>query len=236
MKQLLILLLMLIINCENTSNNKQSANSDINTAILIIGKTLPEYSQEEVINLSSAIDPIVDKFDGYYGRKMLISNKYPNLIGDIVFYRDITSFEKASEIELQSTTCQKFFATMDPDTTASKIFIAKPIFMTQEKQGKTGVVEIVISKTKDNYSEDEIIAAAKNLNPLLDTFDGFLSRKLLLTEDKYWIDVLYWTDMQEAKSAFAKIGESTIALPYLEMADENNTQIHHFNVVIDTEK
>ncbi len=208
----------------------------VGTIVLAMSKLQPNYSREATIELSQAVDPMVEQFDGYYGRKMVFSSKEPDLMADIVFYKDLKSFNEAAEIELKSETCQKYFAAMIMDGPAYKMVVASPKLMSPMKPGKAGVVELVLFKPKPGYSNDEIQAAAGKLEPILESYEGYIGRKLALSDDGLWMDLLYWTDMENAEKASNQIVNNSIAQEVFALIDESTMTLQHFDVVIDTEK
>ncbi len=237
MKQLSMLsAFFLIFGCSAQKKEKMQIEKreEIGTIVLVMAKTQPEYSRDKIIELSRAIDPMVDKFDGYLGRKMSFSNKEPDILADLVYYTNVKAFEDASEIEMKSETCQTFFATMIPET--SKMLITSPLIMTTPKQGDTKVVELVLFKTKPEFTRDDVVNAAKNINPVLEKHNGYISRKLSITEDGQWMDVVYWADLESAEKASKQILEDAVAQKYFAMIDEATMAFSHLNVVIDTER
>ncbi|TGV04070.1 hypothetical protein [Flavivirga rizhaonensis] len=208
----------------------------IGTIVLVMEKTKPEYSQKEVIKLSEAIDPMVDTFNGYLGRKMAFSNNQPDLLMDLVYYTNVKAFEDASEIEMKSETCLRFFNTMIPNPETSKMLITSPLIITTPKQGKVKGIELVLFKTKTGFTKEEVVNAAKNINPVLEKYEGYISRKLSITEDGQWMDVIYWTNLENAEKASKHILDNKLAQKYFEMIDNTTMEFNHFNVVIDTER
>ena len=229
---------LILFGCNNQKKVKihEEIKEEVGTIVLVMSKTKPEYSRKEIIKLSEAIDPMVDKFDGYLGRKMVFSNNEPDLMADIVFYTNVKAFEDASEIEMKSETCQKFFATMIPDPETTKMLITSPLMMTAPKQGVVKVVELVLFKTKPEFNKEDVLRAAKSINPLLQEYAGYVSRKLSITDDGQWMDVVYWTDLESAKKASENILENKLAQKYFGMIDETTMEFSHYNVVIDTER
>ncbi|WP_298486769.1 hypothetical protein [uncultured Maribacter sp.] len=224
------------MNEANTVNSKAEIAPKIGTVVLVLGEQNPEYSKEQVLELSRAIDPMVDTFDGYYGRKMIFGIENPKLMGDAVYYRDIESFEKATEIELKSETCLKFFATMLPESNLTKMLIGSPVYISPKKQEKVGVVEVALFKAKPEFTKEEITKSAIAINPILKKLDGFISRKLAVTTDGQWMDILYWSSLEKAKSALAVVMKSEVCKTFFEMTDEANSEFIHFDIAIDTEQ
>ncbi|NMH88095.1 hypothetical protein [Flavivirga algicola] len=208
----------------------------VGTIVIVMEKTKPEYSKNKIMELSRAVDPMVDKFEGYLGRKMTFSNKEPDLLVDLVYYTNVKAFEDASEIEMKSEICQAFFATMIPDTERSKMLITSPLIMTTPKQGDAKVVELVLFKTKPEFTKDQMVDAAKNINPILEKYNGYISRKLSITDDGKWTDIVYWTDLKSAEKASKHILEDPLAQKYFAMIDETSMEFSHLNVEIDTER
>ncbi len=224
------------MNEANTVNSKAEIAHKIGTVVLVLGEQNPEYSKKQVLELSRAIDPMVDTFDGYYGRKMIFGIENPKLMGDAVYYRDIESFEKASEIELKSETCQKFFATMLPESNLTKMLIGSPVYLSPKKQEKAEIVEVALFKAKPEFTKEQIAKSAIAVNPILEKLDGFISRKLAVTADGQWMDILYWTTLEKAKNALPIVMENEVCKAFFEMTDVANSEFIHFNVAIDTER
>lgn len=224
------------VNKENTVNSKVETKHKIGAVVLVLGEQNLEYSKEQVLELSRAIDPMVDTFDGYYGRKMIFGIENPKLMGDAVYYRDFESFEKASEIELKSETCQKFFATMLPESDLTKMLIGSPIYISPKKQGKAEVVEVALFKAKPEFTKEQISKKAIAINPILEKINGFISRKLAVTPDGQWMDILYWTSLEKAKNALPIVMENEVCKTFFAMTDDANSELMHFNIAIDTER
>ena len=244
--KLLLISLLTLLGCNhqkakkmseaNTVKTKVEIEHTVGTVVLVLGEQDPEYTKEEVLELSRAIDPMVDTFDGYYGRKMIFGIENPKLMGDAVYYRDIESFEKASEIELKSETCQKFFATMLPDSDLTKMLIGSPVYISPKKEEKTGTVEIALFKAKPEFTKDQITKSAMAINPILEKLDGFISRKLAVSADGQWMDILYWTTMERAKNALPIVMENEVCKTFFKMTDDATSEFMHFSVAIDSER
>lgn len=242
MKKLLIVLTVItLFSCGNQNKVKMENNvkietkkTEIGTIEIVIFKTLPEYAKEEVINSAKAVMPVVEKLGGFLGRKMAISNDN-QIWADVIFWKDMDAAQFAAQEVLKSETCGKFFATIDESS--MKMLHLTPVIMTEPtNEEKVEVLELVLFKTKPQFTKDAIIKAGKSINSVLEKFDGFISRKLALTEDGEWMDLVYWTDLQKAKSASKAILNNEIAKEYFKMIDESTMQFMHLNVVIDTEK
>ncbi len=246
MKQLAtILAFSIVLGCNSQKKEAMQAKNmettqvkkeDVGTIVLVMEKTKPEFSREEVIKLSKAIDPMVDTFEGYLGRKMTFATNEPDKLVDIVYYTDVAAFEKATEIEMKSETCLTFFNTMIPNTEVSKMLITTPQFITAPKPGDPKIVELVLFKTKPEFTKNTVVEAAKTINPVLENYSGFITRKLAVTEDGQWMDVVYWTDLESAKKASEDILKNPTAGQFFGMIDESSMDFSHLEIVIDTER
>ncbi len=235
---------MILMSCGQKRHDKMNTTETaievkkeaVGTVVLVLAELNPQYTKEQTIELSKAIDPMVDQFDGYYGRKMIFGVENPKLMGDIVFYRDVKSFETASEIEMQSETCQKFFATMLPESDLTKMLIGNPIFISPKSDKRTSTVEVALFKAKEGVNQEQLTQAALAVNPVLESLDGFVSRKLAITPDGQWMDILYWTNIENAKSALPIVMENETCQAFFGMTDESNSAFMHFDIAIDTER
>ncbi|AUP81395.1 antibiotic biosynthesis monooxygenase family protein [Flavivirga eckloniae] len=249
MRQLLILTCLIVFNCNNQkketmqkdikkkeATTEQSSKEKIGTIVLVTAKNKPEYTREKVLELSRAIDPIVDEFDGYLGRKMAYSYDEPDFLTELVYYTDVNSFEEAADIEMKSETCLTFFNTMIPDPKTNIILVTTPLIITDSKPGNVETVELVLFKTKPEFDKETVVNAAKSMNAILENYEGYISRKLSRTDDGQWMDVVYWTDLESAKKASKHIMENNLGQIYFGMIDESTMKFYHLDVVIDTER
>ncbi|MCW5518121.1 antibiotic biosynthesis monooxygenase family protein [Muriicola sp. Z0-33] len=101
---------------------------------------------------------------------------------------------------------------------------------------KTGTIELVIFKTKPEFSHKEVIEAANAVNPVVEVFDGYIGRKLAVSTDGTWTDIVYWTDLESAEHAAQEVMKSETCQKFFGMIDEESMTFMHLNPVIDTEK
>lgn len=121
-------------------------------------------------------------------------------------------------------------------TTISLIGCNKQNKLIMEKQKKVvGTIEVVVFKTNHGFTRQEVIEAAKAVNPVVKQFEGFIGRKLAVTEDGTWTDIVYWTDLASAKHAGEEVMKSQTCQKFFAMIDEKSMQFMHQTPVIDTE-
>lgn len=237
MKQILITSAILILtSCGNQNKVKMSSRTKekVGTIVLVTTKIKSEYEQSRVIELSEKIDPMVDEFDGYLGRKMAFSAQDASLLVDVVYYTNDKVADDAAEKEMKSEVCNRFFECMNYETLRQ--FNFAPIIMSDPKKGIVKTIELVLFKTKPEYSNETVIKRAEKVNAVLDKYDGYISRKLAITEDGQWMDLVYWTNQESAEKASKDILENQLGQEYFDVIDMNTIETTHLNVVIDTER
>lgn len=104
-----------------------------------------------------------------------------------------------------------------------------------EQSKKVGTIELVIFDTYPQYSEEEVIAAAKAVNPVAEKFDGYIDRKLAVDKNGKWTDIVYWTDLKSAEYAAQEILKSETCQKFFEMINEESMQFMHLEPVIGVE-
>ena len=109
------------------------------------------------------------------------------------------------------------------------------LMMEKQNEKKIGTIEVVVFKTKSAYSKEQVIEAAKAVNPVVQEYDGFIGRKLAIGEDGTWTDIVYWTDLQTAEIAAKEVMKSTSCQKFFAMIEEEGMQFMHLDPVIDTE-
>ena len=78
MKQLSIIVTLLVVfSCDYQTEKsmKKSTDKKIGTIELVIFKTKPEFTQTEFIKAAKAVKPIIEKFEGYLGRKLAVNKE-----------------------------------------------------------------------------------------------------------------------------------------------------------------
>ncbi len=238
MRQLLLTLpaLLLLVGCNNKNKvkMKEEVKEKVGTIVLVTTQIKSDYTPEKVIELSKAIDPMVDEFEGYLGRKMAFGHTDPNFLVDVVYYTDEKAAAEAAEKEMKSETCNRFFNTMNFETLKEHSFT--PAIMTPPKNGNVKAIELVLFKTKPEFSKSEVISAAEDMNTIMGQYDGYVSRKLAVTENGLWMDLVYWTDVEKGKAAAEQILKEGSGQKYFNMIDNNTIEFKHLDVVIDTER
>ncbi len=114
MKQIVILFAAtLLVGCGNTNDSKMNTKTknEVGTIELVVFKTKPSFTKEQVIEAAEALNPIVTKFNGYLGRTLSVAED--GTWSDIVYWTDKESAEFSVKEVMKSETCQTFFAMID---------------------------------------------------------------------------------------------------------------------------
>lgn len=100
---------------------------------------------------------------------------------------------------------------------------------------EVGTIELVIFKTKPEITKKEFIEAAIAVNPIVEKFEGYISRNLAVDKDGTWTDIVYWTDLESADHAAQEIMKSETCQKFFEMIDEESMKFRHLQPVINDE-
>jgi hypothetical protein len=201
---------------ETFMTTQSAPKTDVGLIVFVIAKTNSDYTPSDIVELSAAIDPMIDEFDGYLGRKMLLDPNEASLVSDLVYYRDMEAFASASEREMASETCLKFFATMLPGTETMLISTPKII---QGDAAKAAAVDVAWFELTDTNDADAFVAQAKLDNPLTAGAPGCLGFRLSVTEQGQWFAASYWASVEDApgggyrSEAISRESLSTLLLP-----------------------
>lgn len=104
--------------------------------------------------------------------------------------------------------------------------------MTKEKP-MVGAVEIVIYQANEGVSEAQAILLAKSVNNFISSQQGFISRTMSMSEDKKWIDVVFWESLHHAKKASGKAMESEQTAGFFQIINHETMQIVHGEIVFE---
>ena len=99
---------------------------------------------------------------------------------------------------------------------------------------KATVIEMVLFKVNEGI---EIEFAKKELikvNELLVEQEGFVSRKIAICDDGQFLDIVYWTDMESAKTAAEKAMRDPEFVKICRVIDEKTELFKHFTIFNET--
>jgi len=100
---------------------------------------------------------------------------------------------------------------------------------------KATVIEMVLFKVNEGI---ELELAKKELikvNEFLVEQEGFVSRKISISDEGQFLDLVYWTDMSSAMAAANKVMQNTDLLKIFSIIDEKTQLFKHFTIFNDAE-
>jgi len=89
-------------------------------------------------------------------------------------------------------------------------------------------VEVVIFRPLIGVSQNALESAARNVNAVLHSLPGFLSREFAVSEDGQCIDIVHWEDMDCAKQAAQSVMNIPACLEFFKLIDQNQVSMMHF--------
>ena len=79
--------------------------------------------------------------------------------------------------------------------------------------------EIMLFKLKDGIGDAQILEASDALQRDVEGMDGYISRRLLKTDDGRWIDVVEWESLDAAHHASELIMPRPSAQRFMDLVD-----------------
>jgi hypothetical protein len=94
--------------------------------------------------------------------------------------------------------------------------------------GEGTVLELVVFKLHDGVSRDEFLATNDAVSTWISKQPGFVSRELSYDADSdRWVDVLWWTSMENAAAAAELALNSESCAPMFALIDMESTLMLH---------
>jgi hypothetical protein len=90
-----------------------------------------------------------------------------------------------------------------------------------------GMVEVVQFKAKAGISDAQIRAVADALQRDVEGLPGYISRRLLKSEDGQWLDIVDWTGLDEALQAAEAIMARPSAQSFMELVEPASITMLH---------
>jgi hypothetical protein len=98
----------------------------------------------------------------------------------------------------------------------------------KEEVNSDMIVEVVIWKTKSNFTEEEALYKAKSVNKFVENQKGFISRNLSKNEQGEWLDLVYWNSIEDAQAAAKLAQSSEICQPFFDTINMDSMKFYHF--------
>jgi hypothetical protein len=94
----------------------------------------------------------------------------------------------------------------------------------KEENNSDRIVEVVIWKTKSNFTEEEVLYKARALNKFIENQKGFISKN----EQGEWLDLVYWSSIEDANAAAKMAQNCDICQPFFDTIDMSSMKFYHF--------
>ena len=101
---------------------------------------------------------------------------------------------------------------------------------------KATTVEMVLFKINEGIDKETAKKAITELNEFVSKQKGFISRKTSISDDNQFLDIIYWTDLQSAKTASEKAMENPKTLEAIKVMNENDMIFKYFSIFNECEK
>jgi len=92
------------------------------------------------------------------------------------------------------------------------------------------IVEMVLYNINDGINLKDAQKEIMRLNNFISKQKGFVSRNTSKSEDGQFLDIVYWTDLNSAKSASEKAMKDPKVLESFKVMDENNMIFKYFTI------
>jgi len=100
---------------------------------------------------------------------------------------------------------------------------------------KTTVIEMVLFRTIEGVTLEYAKTELKKCNDFLAKQKGFVSRKITVSDDGEFLDLVYWTDMDSAKAAAEKAMHDPEFLKICRIIDEKTELFKHYRIFNETD-
>ena len=107
------------------------------------------------------------------------------------------------------------------------LFIACTSQSNENMNRKVETIELVIYTVKEGISEKDALQAAASVNDFIKSQPGFISRKLSLSNEGKWVDIIYWESLEAAQVANERAMKSTVTAPFFEIIAQKDMQFYH---------
>ncbi|GAB4508785.1 MAG: hypothetical protein OHK0046_02280 [Anaerolineae bacterium] len=91
------------------------------------------------------------------------------------------------------------------------------------------VTEVVLFRILPEFSPEEFLAAAADMQPVVSAMPGFIDRELLHNEEGQWIDIVHWNTLEEAHQAAHTLETAASAGRFMQMIDVQTINMMHLH-------
>ena len=99
---------------------------------------------------------------------------------------------------------------------------------------KATVIEMVLFRTNEGIKREDAQKELVKLNGFLAYQAGFISRKTAFSDDGQYLDLVYWTDLDAAKTASDKMMQNADTMKIIGIIEQKTMLFKHFQIFNDT--
>ena len=100
---------------------------------------------------------------------------------------------------------------------------------------KATVIEMVLFRTKEGIKTEDAKKELIKLNDFVASQAGFISRKTAFSDDGQYLDIVYWADMNAAKTAVNNSMHDSDAMKSFSVIEQKTVLFSHFEIFNDSE-
>jgi len=99
---------------------------------------------------------------------------------------------------------------------------------------KATVIEMVLFRINEGITIEFAQSELINLNKFLAEQEGFISRKISISDDGQFLDIVYWTDINSAMTAANNLMQIPEAMKNFSVIDQKTVLFKHFTIFNET--
>ena len=98
---------------------------------------------------------------------------------------------------------------------------------------KATVIEMVLFRTNEGVTPEESKNKLISVNEFLIKQEGFISRKISISDDREFLDIVFWADMNLAKAAANNLMNYPEICENFDVIDRETMTFKHFEIFND---
>ncbi|WP_333847992.1 hypothetical protein [Phaeobacter italicus] len=95
---------------------------------------------------------------------------------------------------------------------------------------KAVIVEYLEFDLVDGANPDEFLRETLAMDAVLEGYDGFVARHLAKNNDGSWVEVVYWTSLEDAEAALPRFVEDPRTKGFLALVDGDSLSVKYSNL------
>ncbi|KIC22977.1 MULTISPECIES: antibiotic biosynthesis monooxygenase family protein [unclassified Leisingera] len=95
---------------------------------------------------------------------------------------------------------------------------------------KAVIVEYLEFNLVDGANPDEFLRETLAMDEVLEGYDGFVARHLARNTDGSWVEVVYWTSLEDAEAALPRFVEDPRTKGFLGLVNGDSLSVKYSNL------